>query len=84
KSADSLSNPAAPVVSKKETEAKEYAPQAGSKGQGAPSAQGGQDMAAVSEKNTGKGGAETADNPKNEDGAKNNMPKNTAGTDSLT
>lgn len=84
KSADTLSKPAAPVVSEKETEAKEDAPQAGSQGQGAPSAQGGQDMAAVSEENTGNGGAATADNPKNEDEAQNDMPQNTAGTDSLT
>ncbi|WP_118816486.1 transferrin-binding protein-like solute binding protein [Neisseria lactamica] len=84
KSADTPSKPAAPVVAEKETEAKEDAPQAGSQGQGAPSAQGGQDMAAVSEENTGNGGAATADNPKNEDEAQNDMPQNTAGTDSLT
>lgn len=85
KSADTLSKPAAPVVSEKETEAKEDAPQAGSQGQGAPSAQGSQDMAAVSEENTGNGGAATADNPKNEDeGAQNDMPQNAADTDSLT
>lgn len=85
KSADTLSKPAAPVVSEKETEAKEDAPQAGSQGQGAPSAQGGQDMAAVSEENTGNGGAATTDKPKNEDeGAQNDMPQNAADTDSLT
>ncbi|HEZ5163392.1 TPA: transferrin-binding protein-like solute binding protein [Neisseria meningitidis] len=85
KSADTLSKPAAPVVSEKETEAKEDAPQAGSQGQGAPSAQGSQDMAAVSEENTGNGGAATADNPKNEDeGAQDDMPQNAADTDSLT
>lgn len=85
KSADTLSKPAAPVVSEKETEAKEDAPQAGSQGQGAPSAQGSQNMAAVSEENTGNGGAATTDNPKNEDeGAQNDMPQNAADTDSLT
>ncbi|HID7685870.1 TPA: transferrin-binding protein-like solute binding protein [Neisseria meningitidis] len=85
KSADTLSKPAAPVVSEKETEAKEDAPQAGSQGQGAPSAQGGQDMAAVSEENTGNGGAAATDKPKNEDeGAQNDMPQNAADTDSLT
>ncbi|HFC6348009.1 TPA: transferrin-binding protein-like solute binding protein [Neisseria lactamica] len=85
KSADTLSKPAVPVVSEKETEAKEDAPQAGSQGQGAPSAQGSQDMAAVSEENTGNGGAATADNPKNEDeGPQNDMPQNAADTDSLT
>lgn len=85
KSADTLSKPAAPVVAEKETEAKEDAPQAGSQGQGAPSAQGSQDMAAVSEENTGNGGAATADNPKNEDeGAQDDMPQKAAGTDSLT
>lgn len=85
KSADTLSKPAAPVVSEKETEAKEDAPQAGSQGQGAPSAQGSQDMAAVSEENTGNGGAATTDNPKNEDaGAQNDMPQNAADTDSST
>lgn len=85
KSADTPSKPAAPVVSEKETEAKEDAPQAGSQGQGAPSAQGSQDMAAVSEENTGNGGAATADNPKNEDeGAQDDMPQNAADTDSLT
>ncbi|HEZ0934833.1 TPA: transferrin-binding protein-like solute binding protein [Neisseria meningitidis] len=79
KSADTLSKPAAPVVSEKETEAKEDAPQAGSQGQGAPSAQGGQDMAAVSEENTGNGGAAATDKPKNEDeGAQNDMPQNAA------
>lgn len=85
KSADTLSKPAAPVVSEKETEAKEDAPQAGSQGQGAPSAQGGQDMAAVSEENTGNGGAAATDKPKNEDeGPQNDMPQNAADTDSLT
>lgn len=85
KSADTLSKPAAPVVSEKETEAKEDAPQAGSQGQGAPSTQGSQDMAAVSAENTGNGGAATADNPKNEDEvAQNDMPQNAAGTDSST
>ncbi|HEZ2127674.1 TPA: transferrin-binding protein-like solute binding protein [Neisseria meningitidis] len=85
KSADTLSKPAAPVVSEKETEVKEDAPQAGSQGQGAPSAQGSQDMAAVSEENTGNGGAATADNPKNEDeGAQDDMPQKAAGTDSST
>lgn len=79
KSADTPSKPAAPVVAEKETDAKEDAPQAGSQGQGAPSAQGGQDMAAVSAENTGNGGAATTDNPKNEDeGAQNDMPQNAA------
>ncbi|HEZ0477842.1 transferrin-binding protein-like solute binding protein [Neisseria meningitidis] len=79
KSADTPSKPAAPVVAEKETEAKEDAPQAGSQGQGAPSAQGSQDMAAVSEENTGNGGAATADNPKNEDeGAQDDMPQKAA------
>lgn len=81
KSADTLSKPAAPVVSEKETEAKEDAPQAGSQGQGAPSAQGGQDMAAVSEENTGNGGAAATDKPKNEDeGPQNDMPQNAGNT----
>ncbi|CWN00592.1 TPA: transferrin-binding protein-like solute binding protein [Neisseria meningitidis] len=85
KSADTLSKPAAPVVSEKETEAKEDAPQAGSQGQGAPSTQGSQDMAAVSAENTGNGGAATTDTPKNEDeGAQDDMPQKAAGTDSLT
>ncbi|HEZ6698977.1 TPA: transferrin-binding protein-like solute binding protein [Neisseria meningitidis] len=85
KSADTPSKPAAPVVAEKETEAKENAPQAGSQGQGAPSTQGGQDMAAVSAENTGNGGAATTDTPKNEDeGAQNDMPQNAADTDSLT
>lgn len=85
KSADTPSKPAAPVVAEKETDAKEDAPQAGSQGQGAPSAQGGQDMAAVSAENTGNGGAATTDKPKNEDeGAQNDMPQNAADTDSLT
>ncbi|RQK77812.1 hypothetical protein COH52_07970 [Neisseria meningitidis] len=79
KSADTLSKPAAPVVSEKETEAKEDAPQAGSQGQGAPSTQGSQDMAAVSAENTGNGGAATTDKPKNEDeGPQNDMPQNSA------
>ncbi|CWM94810.1 lipoprotein [Neisseria meningitidis] len=85
KSADTPSKPAAPVVSEKETEAKEDAPQAGSQEQGAPSTQGSQDMAAVSAENTGSGGAATTDKPKNEDeGAQNDMPQNAADTDSLT
>ncbi|HHO0626584.1 TPA: transferrin-binding protein-like solute binding protein [Neisseria meningitidis] len=85
KSADTLSKPAAPVVSEKETEAKEDAPQAGSQGQGAPSTQGSQDMAAVSAENTGNGGSATTDKPKNEDeGPQNDMPQNAADTDSLT
>lgn len=79
KSADTPSKPAAPVVAEKETEAKEDAPQAGSQGQGAPSAQGSQDMAAVSAENTGNGDAATTDKPKNEDeGAQNDMPQNAA------
>lgn len=85
KSADTPSKPAAPVVAEKETGAKEDAPQVGSQGQGAPSTQGSQDMAAVSAENTGNGGAATTDNPKNEDaGAQNDMPQNAADTDSLT
>ncbi|MBW3917746.1 transferrin-binding protein-like solute binding protein [Neisseria meningitidis] len=85
KSADTPSKPAAPVVAEKETEVKEDAPQAGSQGQGAPSIQGSQDMAAVSAENTGNGGAATTDKPKNEDeGAQNDMPQNAADTDSLT
>lgn len=79
KSADTPSKPAAPVVAEKETEAKEDAPQAGSQGQGAPSTQGSQDMAAVSAENTGNGGAATTDKPKNEDeGPQNDMPQNAA------
>ncbi|HGG9516039.1 TPA: transferrin-binding protein-like solute binding protein [Neisseria meningitidis] len=79
KSADTPSKPAAPVVSEKETEVKEDAPQAGSQGQGAPSTQGSQDMAAVSAENTGNGGAATTDKPKNEDeGPQNDMPQNAA------
>lgn len=79
KSADTLSKPAAPVVAEKETEVKEDAPQAGSQGQGAPSTQGSQDMAAVSAENTGNGGAATTDKPKNEDeGPQNDMPQNSA------
>ncbi|HGO8188865.1 TPA: transferrin-binding protein-like solute binding protein [Neisseria meningitidis] len=85
KSADTPSKPAAPVVAEKETEAKENAPQADSQGQGAPSTQGSQDMAAVSAENTGNGGTVTTDKPKNEDeGAQNDMPQNAADTDSLT
>lgn len=85
KSADTLSKTAAPVVSEKKTEAKEDAPQAGSQGQGAPSAQGDQDVEKVSSENTGNGGAATTDNPKNEDeGPQNDMPQNAADTDSLT
>lgn len=81
KSADTLSKPAVPVVSEKETEVKEDAPQAGSQGQGAPSAQGSQDMAAVSAENTGNGGAATTDKPKNEDeGPQNDMPQNAGNT----
>ncbi|HEZ0667772.1 TPA: transferrin-binding protein-like solute binding protein [Neisseria meningitidis] len=81
KSADTPSKPAAPVVAEKETEAKEDAPQAGSQGQGAPSAQGSQDMAAVSAENTGNGGAATTDKPKNEDeGPQNDMPQNAGNT----
>nr|AAF42575.1 putative lipoprotein GNA2132 [Neisseria meningitidis] len=76
---DTLSKPAAPVVAEKETEVKEDAPQAGSQGQGAPSTQGSQDMAAVSAENTGNGGAATTDKPKNEDeGPQNDMPQNSA------
>ncbi|HEZ0949095.1 TPA: transferrin-binding protein-like solute binding protein [Neisseria meningitidis] len=79
KSADTPSKPAAPVVAEKETEAKEDAPQAGSQGQGAPSTQGSQDMAAVSAENTGNGGAATTDKSKNEDeGPQNDMPQNAA------
>ncbi|WP_308074451.1 transferrin-binding protein-like solute binding protein [Neisseria polysaccharea] len=79
KSADTPSKPAAPVVAEKETEVKEDAPQAGSQGQGAPSTQGSQDMAAVSAENTGNGGAATTDKPKNEDeGPQNDMPQNAA------
>lgn len=79
KSADTLSKPAAPVVAEKETEVKEDAPQVGSQGQGAPSTQGSQDMAAVSAENTGNGGAATTDKPKNEDeGPQNDMPQNSA------
>lgn len=79
KSADTPSKPAAPVVAEKETDAKEDAPQAGSQGQGAPSTQGSQDMAAVSAENTGNGGAATTDKPKNEDeGPQNDMPQNSA------
>lgn len=85
KLADTPSKPAAPVVAEKETEVKEDAPQAGSQGQGAPSTQGSQDMAAVSAENTGNGGSATTDKPKNEDErAQNDMPQNAADTDSLT
>ncbi|HHS2126444.1 TPA: transferrin-binding protein-like solute binding protein [Neisseria meningitidis] len=93
KSADTPSKPAAPVVAedveeevlpkeKKDEEAVGGAPQADT--QDTTAGKGGQDMAAVSEENTGNGGAATADNPKNEDEAQNDMPQNTAGTDSLT
>lgn len=81
KSADTPSKPAVPVVAEKETEVKEDAPQAGSQGQGAPSTQGSQDMAAVSAENTGNGGAATTDKPKNEDeGPQNDMPQNAGNT----
>ncbi|ABX74207.1 TPA: transferrin-binding protein-like solute binding protein [Neisseria meningitidis] len=81
KSADTPSKPAAPVVAEKETEVKEDAPQAGSQGQGAPSTQGSQDMAAVSAENTGNGGAATTDKPKNKDeGPQNDMPQNAGNT----
>lgn len=81
KSADTPSKPAAPVVAEKETEVKEDAPQAGSQGQGAPSTQGSQNMAAVSAENTGNGGAATTDKPKNEDeGPQNDMPQNAGNT----
>lgn len=81
KSADTPSKPAAPVVAEKETEVKEDAPQAGSQGQGAPSTQGSQDMAAVSAENIGNGGAATTDKPKNEDeGPQNDMPQNAGNT----
>ncbi|HGO7523784.1 TPA: transferrin-binding protein-like solute binding protein [Neisseria meningitidis] len=81
KSADTPSKPAAPVVAEKETEVKEDAPQAGSQGQGAPSTQGSQDMAAVSAENTGNGGAATTDKPKNEDERpQNDMPQNAGNT----
>lgn len=94
KSADTLSKPAAPVVAedveeevlpkeKKDEEAVGGAPQADT--QDTTAGKGGQDMAAVSEENTGNGGAATADNPKNEDeGAQDDMPQNAADTDSLT
>ncbi|WP_448977862.1 transferrin-binding protein-like solute binding protein [Neisseria sp.] len=94
KSADTLSKPAAPVVAedveeevlpkeKKDEEAVSGAPQADT--QDTPTGKGGQNMAAVSEENTGNGGAATTDNPKNEDeGAQNDMPQNAADTDSLT
>ncbi|HFC6725840.1 TPA: transferrin-binding protein-like solute binding protein [Neisseria meningitidis] len=94
KSADTLSKPAAPVVAedveeevlpkeKKDEEAVSGAPQADT--QDTPTGKGGQDMAAVSEENTGNGGAATADNPKNEDeGAQDDMPQKAADTDSLT
>ncbi|WP_118818827.1 transferrin-binding protein-like solute binding protein [Neisseria meningitidis] len=93
KSADTLSKPAAPVVAedveeevlpkeKKDEEAVGGAPQADT--QDTTAGKGGQDMAAVSEENTGNGGAATADNPKNEDEAQNDMPQNAADTDSLT
>ena len=94
KSADTLSKPAAPVVAedageevlpkeKKDEEAVSGAPQADT--QDTPTGKGGQDMAAVSEENTGNGGAATADNPKNEDEvAQDDMPQKAADTDSLT
>ncbi|HGT4324026.1 TPA: transferrin-binding protein-like solute binding protein [Neisseria meningitidis] len=94
KSADTLSKPAAPVVAedveeevlpkeKKDEEAVSGAPQADT--QDTPTGKGSQDMAAVSEENTGNGGAATADNPKNEDeGAQDDMPQKAAGTDSST
>lgn len=94
KSADTLSKPAAPVVAedveeevlpkeKKDEEAVGGAPQADT--QDTTAGKGGQDMAAVSEENTGNGGAATADNPKNEDeGAQDDMPQKAADTDSLT
>nr|AHY94712.1 neisserial heparin binding antigen [Neisseria meningitidis] len=94
KSADTLSKPAAPVVAedveeevlpkeKKDEEAVSGAPQADT--QDTPTGKGGLDMAAVSEENTGNGGAATADNPKNEDeGAQDDMPQKAADTDSLT
>lgn len=94
KSADTLSKPAAPVVAedveeevlpkeKKDEEAVSGAPQADT--QDTPTGKGGQNMAAVSEENTGNGGAATADNPKNEDeGAQDDMPQKAADTDSST
>lgn len=94
KSADTLSKPAAPVVAedveeevlpkeKKDEEAVGGAPQADT--QDTTAGKGGQDMAAVSEENTGNGGAATTDKPKNEDeGAQNDMPQNAADTDSFT
>lgn len=94
KSADTPSKPAAPVVAedageevlpkeKKDEEAVGGALQADT--QDATAGEGSQDMAAVSEENTGNGGAATADNPKNEDeGAQDDMPQNAADTDSLT
>ncbi|HFC7290257.1 TPA: transferrin-binding protein-like solute binding protein [Neisseria meningitidis] len=94
KSADTPSKPAAPVVAedageevlpkeKKDEEAVGGAPQADT--QDATAAQGSQDMAAVSEENTGNGGAATTDKPKNEDeGAQDDMPQKAAGTDSST
>ncbi|HGO8671755.1 TPA: transferrin-binding protein-like solute binding protein [Neisseria meningitidis] len=94
KSADTLSKPAAPVVTedvgeevlpkeKKDEEAVSGAPQADT--QDATAGKGGQDMAAVSAENTGNGGAATTDNPENKDeGPQNDMPQNAADTDSST
>ncbi|HFC6279956.1 TPA: transferrin-binding protein-like solute binding protein [Neisseria meningitidis] len=88
KSADTLSKPAAPVVTedvgeevlpkeKKDEEAVSGAPQADT--QDATAGKGGQDMAAVSAENTGNGGAATTDNPENKDeGPQNDMPQNSA------
>ncbi|HFC6406324.1 TPA: transferrin-binding protein-like solute binding protein [Neisseria meningitidis] len=88
KSADTLSKPAAPVVTedvgeevlpkeKKDEEAVSGAPQADT--QDATAGKGGQDMAAVSAENTGNGGAATTDNPENKDeGPQNDMPQNAA------
>lgn len=90
KSADTLSKPAAPVVTedvgeevlpkeKKDEEAVSGAPQADT--QDATAGKGGQDMAAVSAENTGNGGAATTDKPKNEDeGPQNDMPQNAGNT----
>ncbi|ELL00878.1 hypothetical protein NM63049_2073 [Neisseria meningitidis 63049] len=84
KSADTLSKPAAPVVTedvgeevlpkeKKDEEVVSGAPQADT--QDATAGKGGQDMAAVSAENTGNGGAATTDNPENKDeGPQNDMP----------
>ncbi|HFC8299787.1 transferrin-binding protein-like solute binding protein [Neisseria meningitidis] len=90
KSADTLSKPAAPVVTedvgeevlpkeKKDEEAVSGAPQADT--QDATAGKGGQDMAAVSAENTGNGGAATTDNPENKDeGPQNDMPQNAGNT----